>query len=316
MLPASNRGVGMNLCFPDVCLTPPMGVPVPYVNLALNAMAVPFAFKTFFSCVNALNMGSTVPLTNGDPAGSMSPFMGMGKTTMGNPKIFIEALPGSNLLCPATGNNFIAALGAVLIPSITNVFFTYNGPSALADLAAALSPPREGEEEMVLPGGLGYLAIPVISIGLSSRVYGVIQRFTEKGMRALVLDLRGCPGGDLMAAIDVASLFLPEGAIIAAVVDGDGDETVYRSRTERPCATPLLILVDHKTASAAEVLAGSLGANDRAVILGESTFGKGTVQKVLAGVDEPFARYPNVATVLLPGGAPIEGSGVAPDVVV
>lgn len=304
----------MNICFPDVCLTPPVGAPIPYVNLALNAMAIPFAFKTFFSFVNALNMGSTIPLTNGDPAGSMSPFMGMGKTTMGNPKVFIEALPGSNLLCPATGNNFIAALGATLIASITNVFFTYNGPSALPDLSAALALPDDHDEDAVLPGGLGHITIPAFSIGLSSRVFDAIRRFEDQGMTALALDLRGCPGGDLMAAIDVASLFLPDGAVIATVVDGDGDETVYRSRTERPCATPLLILVDAKTASAAEVLAGSLKANDRAVILGETTLGKGTVQKVLARLDAPGARYPTVATVLLPGGAALDGAGVAPDV--
>lgn len=322
MLPANNRGVGMSVCFPDVCATPPVGAPVPYVNLGMNATAVPFAVKTLFSCVNALNQGSMVPMTLGDQAGAMSPFMGPGQVAVGNPKVFIEALPGTNLTCPATGNNMIAATGAVLVPSVTNVFLTWSGPArpgevsaaALSGLARALAPASDEHAEAILPGGVAYARIPVFSAGTPARVHDLCRRASAHGMSALVLDLRHCPGGELIAAIALASDFLDEGAEIAVVVDGDGDETVYRARQERLYAFPLAILVDGETASAAEVFAGCLKAHGRAAVLGERTRGKGTAQQLLPGFTEPGAHYATVASVRLPGGEAIEGRGVLPDV--
>jgi len=319
MLPACNHGVGMNMCFPDVCLTPPMGVPIPYVNLAMNAMTVPFAIKTFFSFVPALNMGSISPLTLGDPSGCMSPFMGPGMVTVGNPTIFIEGLPGTNLLCPSSGNDMIAPLGAVMVPSVTNVFFSRAGAppqgdvstDALRALSSGLEAPAGDEVEQLLEGGVAYATIPVFAEGLGSRIHDLLRRHDP---RALLLDLRGCPGGDLAAAIDLAADFLPEGAVVATVVDADGDETVHRSTIEHPRTIPLVLLVDAGTASAAEVFAGALQAHGRAVIAGERTYGKGTAQALVPGVNEPGARYATVASVRLPGGEEIEGRGVSPDV--
>ena len=68
MLPASNRGAGMNVGFPDVCLTPaaPSPIPIPYPNFAMNAQAAPFATSVFISMMNALNMASMIPVTTGD----------------------------------------------------------------------------------------------------------------------------------------------------------------------------------------------------------------------------------------------------------
>lgn len=344
MLPATNRGAGGNLCFPDVCLTPPTGVPVPYVNIALDAAAVPFCVKTYFTFVNGLNQGSVVPLTLGDQAGAMSPFMGPGMVTVGNPKIFLEGLPAKNLTCPATGNNGIA-FGASLLPSVTNVFFTYSdGPGAseldreaLSGLLRALGPGQEEMTRALLPGDVAYLKVPVFSAGLPARVFDLVRRASSgdsslapggdpalarsggsssagAGLRLLVLDLRGCPGGKLMAAVELAGDFLPEGAEVATLVDADGDETVYRSRSEQPYSMPVVVLVDRGTASAAEVFAGALQAHGRAVVVGERTFGKGVAQQVLPGAAGPGAHYATVASVRLPGGRVLQGAGVTPDV--
>ena len=101
MLPASNKGVGMNSGFPDVCLTPPVPLPVPYPNFALHAMAVPFSPVVKVTMMPALNMASKIPMTMGDELGIAHPmFKQMGAFTMGNPKIYIDKLPGINLLCP------------------------------------------------------------------------------------------------------------------------------------------------------------------------------------------------------------------------
>lgn len=321
MLPASNRGSGMNIGFPDPCATPPMGVPIPYPNLATHATATPFAVKTFFSFVNGLNMGSIIPLTNGDQAGTMSPFMGPSMATMGNPRIFVEALPALNLLCPTTGNNMINGLGAILMAAVTNVFFSLAGaapPSdvgdaALSALSRALVPFPGDEVDAMLPEGVAYARISVFSTGVPSRIHDVIRRRSGEGMSALILDLRGCPGGDLTAALSLSGDFLPEGALVATVVDADGDETVYRARRERPHTFPLVLLVDRHTASAAEVFAGAMKAHGRALVIGERTWGKGTVQQLLPGAAEPGAAYATVATVKLPDGELLDGRGVDPD---
>lgn len=322
MLPASNSGAGMNIGFPDVCVTPvgPVPTPIPYPNMALNATAVPFAPNVLISCVPGLNMASTEPITLGDQAGVLSPFMGPGRYTMGNPIVSINALPAINLLCPTTGNNMVNGLGAVMVPSITNVFYTRAGApptghvsaEALSGIQCALRAPALAEEEL-LPGGIAYLRIAVFSSGVPARVYSSLQREGRAGIAALILDLRGCPGGELCSAIELAGDFLPRDTVIVTATDGDGDETVYRARGDAPYTFPLFLLVDRLTASAAEVFAGSLQAHGRAVVVGERTYGKGTAQTLLPGRFEPGAHYATVGSFTLPGGAPIEGHGLRPD---
>lgn len=126
MLPSINKGVGMNLGFPDICVTPvgPVPVPIPYPNIAMSATAMPFAETVFLSFVPALMEISEIPMTLGDQAGTESPNSGPGRYTMGNPMVLIEEMPGINLLCPTTGNDFINPIGVVIVPSITTVFFT------------------------------------------------------------------------------------------------------------------------------------------------------------------------------------------------
>jgi carboxyl-terminal processing protease len=322
MLPASNSGLGMNFGFPDVCLTPPAAEPIPYPNMAMHVMAVPFAPDVLVSFVPGLNMGAETPITLGDQTGDLSPFMGPGRFTMGNPTVLINALPAVSLLCPTSGNDFINPIGAVVVPAITNVFYSRAGAPpgdvdapALQALARALSAPGsagEAPEDALLPGGIAYVSVPVFSSGVPARVYSALQRFGA-GAAALIVDLRGCPGGELIAAVELAGDFLPPGAVIVTAADGDGDETVYRARGGGP-SIPLVLLVDHLTASAAEVFAGALQAHRRAVVAGERTYGKGSAQELLPGLAGPGARYATVATFPLPGGEPIEGRGIRPDI--
>lgn len=321
MLPASNKGVGMNVGFPDVCVTPvgPVPTPIPYPNMALNATAVPFAMTVFLSFVNALNMGAQMPMTLGDQAGTLSPFMGPGRYTMGNPVVNVEGLPAISLLCPTTGNNMVNALGAVLVPSITNVFYSYSAEAkgdleGVRRLRAALDMGRPPEAEVMLPGGLGYLALPVFSLDVPARVYAAVERLLRAGMEALVLDLRDNPGGDLTAFLELAGDFLEPGAALVTMVDGDGDETEYLARKENPYRFALFVLVNRNTASAAELFAGCMQAHGRAIIAGERTFGKGTAQTLVAPSSEPGARYATIASFRLPGGAEMHGAGVRPDI--
>src|ERR1700733_3950932 len=154
MLPASNRGAGMNIGFPDICLTPaaPAPIPTPYPNMAMNAMAAPFAVTVWISMMNALNMISEIPMTEGDEPGTASPNMGPGRYTMGNPIVFVELMPGINLLCPTTGNDMVNPIGAVLVPSIVNVFFTdRTGEAAAGQPGLAAAEVEQLDEALAAP---------------------------------------------------------------------------------------------------------------------------------------------------------------------
>ena len=130
-------------------------------------------------------------------------------------------------------------------------------------------------------------------------------------MTALILDLRGNPGGDALAAIALAADFLEAGSLVAVMTDGDGDETRYRAHGTQPHRFPLALLVDAGTASAAEIFAGSLQAHGRAVLVGDRTYGKGLAQAV---VPSPGGlRYETVATISLPDGRALQGTGLRPE---
>lgn len=317
MLPASNRGAGMNMGFPDVCLTPappsPAPIPIPYPNIAMNAMATPFSPVVKVSMVPALNMGSKIPMTSGDEGGVANPmFKQMGAYTMGNPCVFIDKLPGINLLCPTTGNNMNNPLGAVTVPSVVNVMYCRSGsePGAL-DLggiraldAGMHDAPAVGGAALH-PGGIATLTVARFTPDLPTRVHDALRRLEALGARALVLDLRANPGGDFDAAVRLASMFLPADSVIALVEDGDGDVVTVRTPPGVPSTIALVLLVDGGTASAAEVFAGCLQAEARALVVGAPTYGKTSVQRVITAPDGS-ARYATVARCVTHGTLRVE----------
>jgi carboxyl-terminal processing protease len=330
MLPANNRGPGANLCAPDVCFTPPppvknKGRPVPYVDRANHSQAVPFSPTVRICGLNALYVTSQVPVTTGDDAGVNGPGpKRVGKFTSGNPIVKVDGIPGTNLTSPATGNAGNAS-GAALVPDQIIVRYTRAGAIAQSGEGASMeqvlalqasidtAAPPAGT---MLAGRIGYLRIAAFSDPLSARIHHELNRLEAQGMRALILDLRGNPGGELGAAVRLAGDFLPRGAALATIVDADGDETVHRNHTARSLEVPLALLVDRGTASAAELFAGCLQAHGRAVVVGERTYGKGTVQALLPGSAAPGAYYATVASFTLPGGGQVDRRGLLPDVAV
>jgi carboxyl-terminal processing protease len=112
-----------------------------------------------------------------------------------------------------------------------------------------------------------------------------LAELKAQGMEQLVLDMRRNPGGLLGEAIKVAQRFLPAGQRILVVKGRDGGsrgEVVYTSKTDEPEALPLVVLIDGETASASEVVTGALQDHDRALVMGETSFGKGLVQTVFS----------------------------------
>lgn len=323
MLPATNRGVGMNIGFPDVCLTPvgPAVVPIPYPNFALTAQAAAFSPVVRVSGVNALNLGSMIPMTMGDDAGVAHwSFKGPGRYVMGNPIVSIDRLPAINLTCPTTGNTGNNAVGAVLVPSATNVFYCYAQPlldASAPSAAALLGDDMLGRTEnpsitwSMVDDQVGLIRVDMITSDVSRRFHVAQLDLKRQNAQSLVIDLRGCPGGDLDAAIEWAACFLNEGSEIARIEDAEGDEVVRRVSLPPVYTMPLAILVNEKTASAAEVFVASLQAHGRACIIGRSTYGKTTVQHFVPG-QTSSSHYPTVARWSAPGSVSIS-QGVLPN---
>lgn len=125
-----------------------------------------------------------------------------------------------------------------------------------------------------------------------------MKRLDEQGMRQLILDLRGNPGGLLDQAIDVASEFLPRNTIIVSVRGRTeySEPIVYKSTGSDPATVPLVILINRNSASASEIVAGAIQDHGRGLIVGETSFGKGLVQRIFqlpfaTGLTLTTARY-------------------------
>lgn len=331
MLIAATRAIGMMFGFPDVCNTPvgPATAPLPYPNMGMNAMATPFSPNVRLTMVNALNLASIIPMTTGDEGGVAHPTIkGPGTYKAGNPVVHINLLPGINLCCPTAGNGMNNFLGAVLVPSLTNVFFTYRAtdvsaepnpiaarPLSVTDIESIASLSAEAPEHVfaiVLDECIGYVHIPAFSAAMPTRVGRALRKLQRAGARGLVLDLRDNPGGEYDAFVRLAEEFSAQGQLIGRRTDADGDEVDVRARHDGDTTIALCLLVNANTASAAELFAGSLQWHGRAVLLGKRTFGKGMLRGVKA-TDGGFVEV-DLAMCSLPGGEAIQGVGLSPDV--
>jgi carboxyl-terminal processing protease len=157
-----------------------------------------------------------------------------------------------------------------------------------------------------------YIQISSISSQVASDVAVALVKFPHSN--GIVLDLRDNPGGLLNVAVDVASLFLTEGTIVSYARKNDS-EVVLESTKKKSDSAPMTVLINRSTASAAEVIAGALQDRNRAVILGEKSYGKGTVQEIIdltggSKLEITIGKYRT------PSGKVIDKVGIAPDLIV
>ncbi|MBM4041096.1 MAG: S41 family peptidase [Planctomycetes bacterium] len=171
-------------------------------------------------------------------------------------------------------------------------------------------------ETRLLADGIGYLDLGDFPDGAAAKVADGIAALRGQGMRALVLDLRNNDGGFLDEAIRIADLFVPEGVILSTQNRcPDENRTFHATRGGPAEELPMAVLVDARSASAAEVLAGALQDHGRARLVGVKTYGKGAVSKRFplgdgSGILLSTGRY------ILPKGRSIEGRGLEPDLAV
>mgnify|MGYP000903448501 CR=1 FL=1 len=170
----------------------------------------------------------------------------------------------------------------------------------------------ETVEYELLDSGVGYIRITTFSSDVGEKTEKALRELKAQGAKGIILDLRNNPGGYLSSALEVADLFLPQGRTIMFVKNSR--ETV-RLAAERPLVNtlPLVVLVDHGSASASEIVAAALKENNAGILVGTTTFGKGTVQTIIPLDSEPGAALKiTTAEYLSPLGRRINGIGVSP----
>ena len=162
---------------------------------------------------------------------------------------------------------------------------------------------------------IGILDIDRFSERTADEVREGFDALYAGGVSKIILDLRSNGGGSLQASVEVASMFLDGGVILHEVRRGKPEETYTASEDTISFDLPLVVLVDRGSASASEILAGALQEQGRAALIGETTFGKGSVQLVFDMSDGSSLRVTN-ARWYTPERSPLDGRGLEPDMLV
>ena len=166
----------------------------------------------------------------------------------------------------------------------------------------------------MLESNIGYVRLAQFSGGASEKITEAIEDLQEQGAESLIFDLRSNPGGLLSEAVNVSSLFVEDGAIVVERLKG-GEEKVFHAKSSLNVAgdMPLVVLVNGGSASASEIVSGAMQDLDRATVIGEQTFGKGSVQLPHSLADGSELRV-TIAEWLTPAKRQIHGEGIAPDI--
>jgi len=175
----------------------------------------------------------------------------------------------------------------------------------------------ESVEAALLPNDIGYVKVKNFQEDSTKQLRKALSQLTDKtakGLKGLVFDLRNNPGGLLDQAIEISDLFLEEGTIVTTVglKNKMRDSQPATLKNTQPMY-PIVIIVNEGSASASEIVAGALQRNQRAIVLGQKTFGKGTVQ-TLYELPQNSALKLTVAKYLTPGDISIQSIGIGPDV--
>lgn len=175
----------------------------------------------------------------------------------------------------------------------------------------------------IKPNNVGYIKIRTFGSDTASQIEQIASEFTSKGVTSIVLDVRDNPGGYLDSAVKISSEFLKEGVIVKEKSKHSKDKTFSASGNGQLTSVPIVMLINGGSASASEILAGALHDNNRAVLVGEKTFGKGSVQEIVCLNEGGFtlssdcksdALKVTIAHWFTPKDVNISKEGIKPDV--
>ena len=172
------------------------------------------------------------------------------------------------------------------------------------------------DHELSDPFKIGYVRLIQFNEPTADELSKALDELQKQGMQALILDLRNNPGGLLNSAVDVCAQFLPPNTKVVStqgrVASQQRDYATPATKKERP-DFPMVVLVNEGSASGAEIVSGALKDLHRAILIGETTFGKGSVQNVLQLPDGSAIRF-TTAKYYTPGKQVIHGNGVVPNI--
>ena len=225
----------------------------------------------------------------------------------------IVAVDGTNLT--GLDNAHVQALIRGTIGTTAHLTIARNGAPLAAPLAivrAAVTPPDVTQR--LLPKNVGYVALRSFSQDAGTKVRAALIALAQRGAKAYVFDLRGNGGGYETAAVHVASAFIASGPIVAD--EGrDGKRRISPADGNAVPALPLVVLVDHDSASGAELVAGAIQDRHAGKLVGTRTFGKGVAQTMFALPDGSAIKL-TTARYYTAGGRFIDHIGLQPDVAV
>ncbi len=166
-----------------------------------------------------------------------------------------------------------------------------------------------------LEKGYGYVRIAQFQSRTGNEVAEAVNELAEEGdLRGLIIDLRNNPGGILQSAVEVSDIFVDDGLIVYTTGRVSNSELQFNATTpDKIEGVPIVVLVNRGTASASEIVAGALQDHGRAVIMGTSTFGKGSVQTILPLNNEKAIKL-TTALYYTPSGRSIQAEGIIPDI--
>lgn len=169
----------------------------------------------------------------------------------------------------------------------------------------------------ILPDNIGYIKLTQFQETTTTELASTIEKLKKEGMTSMILDLRNNPGGLLNVAIGVSEQFLPPQKLVVYIKGRAGEKIEYYTEkaSQQYTDMPMVVLVNHGSASASEIVAGALKDWNRAVIIGVQTFGKGSVQSLIPLSDGSGLRL-TTAKYYTPKGTSIQGVGITPDIVV
>jgi len=168
-------------------------------------------------------------------------------------------------------------------------------------------------EYEMLPEGIAYVSLFEFSAPATERMEAALKELLAQNPKGLILDLRDNPGGFLRQSIEVSDLFMPAGVVVIERTN-DGEEQIFKATSKGPAQDiPLVVLVNAGSASASEIVAGALQDTGRAKLIGERTFGKGSVQMPQALSNGAELRV-TIARWFTPNNRAIHGEGLEPDI--
>lgn len=161
---------------------------------------------------------------------------------------------------------------------------------------------------------IGYIRISDFGVKTSKELDDALKKMEKEKVIGYVVDVRNNPGGSLVAAIDVADAFLDSGEIVSTRGKNKNDiERAMAKPGDMTNGKPIVVLINHGSASASEIVAGALQDNGRALVMGSQSFGKGSVQQQKP-LGDGTAVHITIARYYTPSGHSIQGEGITPDV--